>query len=267
VFKHNDLDSLENVLRNAIADGQPRTHRPWKKIIVLVEGIYSMEGDIVNLPGVVQVAKKYKAYIYLDEAHSIGCLGKTGRGVCEYWGVPTSEIDVMMGTFTKSFGAMGGYIAASEEIVDFVRRNADGSVYSVAMLPAVVKQVLMAFRVLTGEDGTDIGARKLATIRENSNYFRTALKAMGVEVLGDQDSPIIPIMLFNAAKIAAFSRECMKRGLAVVVVGFPATPLMLSRARFCISAGHKLEDLKDALVKIEEVARICRLKYARSVFG
>ena len=81
---------------------------------MLVEGIYSMEGDIVNLPGIVRIAKKYKAYIYLDEAHSIGCLGKTGRGVCEYWGVPTSDIDVMMGTFTKSFGAMGGYIAGSQ---------------------------------------------------------------------------------------------------------------------------------------------------------
>lgn len=79
-----------------------------------MEGIYSMEGDVVNLPAVVRIAKKYKAYIYLDEAHSIGCLGPTGRGVCEYWGVPTSEIDVMMGTFTKSFGAMGGYIAGSE---------------------------------------------------------------------------------------------------------------------------------------------------------
>ena len=89
---------------------QPRTHRPWTKILVMVEGIYSMEGEICNLRGIVDVAKKYKAYTYVDEAHSIGALGKTGRGVCEYCGVDPEEIDILMGTFTKSFGAMGGCV-------------------------------------------------------------------------------------------------------------------------------------------------------------
>ncbi len=173
------------------------------------------------------------------------------------------------------------------------------------------------------------GARKLAAIRENGNFFRRGLQAIGCEVLGDEDSPIIPIMLFNPTKIAAFSRECLKRGvravcvraacvcacvraccvcacvracaracvvapwvsrrcvdsvsatvcgalppcrlvcvqLAVVVVGFPATPLVTSRARFCISAGHKHEDLVDALEKIKEVARVLRIRYATHTFG
>ncbi len=143
---------LEQVLREAISEGQPRTHRAWKKIIVVVEGIYSMEGELCRLKEIVAVAKKYKvvlfspavhpislwwpwwrgyfqcliltpeissftwvqAYIYLDEAHSIGAIGKTGRGICELQGVDPADIDVMMGTFTKSFGSCGGYIAASE---------------------------------------------------------------------------------------------------------------------------------------------------------
>jgi serine palmitoyltransferase len=114
VFQHNTPSHLEQVLREAISEGQPRTHRAWKKIIVVVEGIYSMEGELCRLKEIVAVAKKYKAYIYLDEAHSIGAIGKTGRGICELQGVDPADIDVMMGTFTKSFGSCGGYIAASE---------------------------------------------------------------------------------------------------------------------------------------------------------
>ena len=104
VFRHNDAHHLDAILRNSISEGQPRTHRPWKKIVIIVEGIYSMEGEACNLKAIVEVKKKYRAYLYLDEAHSIGALGETGRGCCEHWGVSPSDVDVMMGTFTKSFG-------------------------------------------------------------------------------------------------------------------------------------------------------------------
>ncbi|NXS87470.1 SPTC2 palmitoyltransferase, partial [Erpornis zantholeuca] len=94
--------------------GQPRTRRPWKKILILVEGIYSMEGSIVRLPEVIALKKKYKSYLYLDEAHSIGALGPSGRGVVDYFGLSPEDVDVMMGTFTKSFGAAGGYIGGKK---------------------------------------------------------------------------------------------------------------------------------------------------------
>ncbi|NWI94228.1 SPTC2 palmitoyltransferase, partial [Pitta sordida] len=94
--------------------GQPRTRRPWKKILILVEGIYSMEGSIVRLPEVIALKKKYKTYLYLDEAHSIGALGPSGRGVVDYFGLNPEDVDVMMGTFTKSFGAAGGYIGGKK---------------------------------------------------------------------------------------------------------------------------------------------------------
>jgi len=118
-----------------------------------------------------------------------------------------------------------------------------------------------------GEDGTNIGKQKLQAVRDNSNYFRMRLKEMGLHVLGNYDSPIIPVMLYNPTKIAAFSRECMKRGLAVVVVGFPAVPILLSRARFCISAGHTREELDRALEEIDEVVDILKLRYEKSTFG
>ncbi len=118
-----------------------------------------------------------------------------------------------------------------------------------------------------GLDGTNIGQQKITALRDNSNYFRMRLNDMGLHVLGHYDSPICPVMLYNPAKISAFSRECYKRGLAVCVVGFPAVPILMSRARFCISAGHTREDLDGALEKIEEVADLLKIRYAKNTFG
>jgi serine palmitoyltransferase len=113
-----------------------------------------------------------------------------------------------------------------------------------------------------GEDGTDLGKRKLQALRDNSNYFRMRLQEMGVHVLGHYDSPIMPIMLYNPTKIAAFSRECLKRGLAIGVVGFPIVPILMSRARLCISAGHTRPELDRALAGIDEIAGLLQLRYA-----
>jgi serine palmitoyltransferase len=121
VFRHNEPEHLERVLRAAIAEGQPRTHRPWTKILVVVEGIYSMEGEICRLPEIVAIKKKYRAYLYLDEAHSIGALGAGGRGVCEHLGVDPADVDILMGTFTKAFGSCGGYIAGDEQLIQYLR--------------------------------------------------------------------------------------------------------------------------------------------------
>lgn len=267
IFRHNDMEHLEEILKEAIVLGRPRTRRPWNKILVIVEGIYSMEGEYCDLGSIVRVCKKYGAYVYLDEAHSIGAMGPTGRGCAEYNGVDTADIDIMMGTFTKSFGAMGGYIAADKETIAYLRKKCAGSAHHNALSPVVCQQVLTAFKVIMGEDGTDIGKRKLQALRDNSNYFRMRLEQMGLQVLGSYDSPIMPVMLYNPCKIAAFSRECLKRGLAVVVVGFPAVPILVSRARFCISAGHTREDLDYALAEIDEIADVLKLRYARSFCG
>jgi len=214
VFPHNDLGSLADILQAAVTEGQERTHRPWKRILVCVEGIYSMEGEFCDLAGIVRIAKAHKAYVYLDEAHSIGATGHTGRGVCEAAGVNPRDVDILMGTFTKSFGAMGGYIAADRAVISWLKRTSAGFLTDSAMAPAVVQQVLTAFRVMKGDDGTDTGARKLENLRGNANYFRARLKAMGCEVMGDDDSPVVPLLLYNPTKIAAFSRECLKRGVS-----------------------------------------------------
>ena len=115
-----------------------------------------------------------------------------------------------------------------------------------------------------GLDGTNIGKMKLQALRDNSNYFRMRLREMGLQVLGQYDSPIMPVMLYHPGKICGFSRECLKRGLAVVVVGFPAVPVLLSRARFCISAGHTREELDRALKEIDEIVDILKMRYDTS---
>uniref|UniRef100_A0A0D9V9U5 serine C-palmitoyltransferase n=1 Tax=Leersia perrieri TaxID=77586 RepID=A0A0D9V9U5_9ORYZ len=261
VFQHNNPAHLEEVLREQIAGGQPRTHRPWKKIIVIVEGIYSMEGELCKLPEIIAVCKKYKAYTYLDEAHSIGAVGKSGRGVCELLGVDPADVDIMMGTFTKSFGSCGGYIAASKEIIDHLKHICPAHIYATSMSPPAVQQAISAIKVILGEDGSNRGAKKLSQIRENSNFFRSELQKMGFEVLGDNDSPVMPIMIYNPAKIPAFSRECLRQNVAVVTVAFPAVPLLLARARICISASHSREDLIKGLEVISKVGDLVGIKY------
>lgn len=263
-FTHNDAASLEAALRQAIALGVPRTRRPWKKILVMVEGIYSMEGEICNLKAIASVCKKYKAYLYLDEAHSIGALGPTGRGACEQCGVSPDDVTILMGTFTKSFGGMGGYVAADKTIVDHLRATCPGFIAHDAMSCVTCAQVTTATSIIAD---SPLGASKISTLKANSNFFRSELIKAGLHVYGDYDSPVIPVLLYNPTKIAAFSRECLKRGLAVVVVGFPATTLVKSRARFCVSAGHTKEDLKDAVEKIADVAKTIKIQYAISPFG
>ncbi|KAK1793162.1 hypothetical protein P4O66_011564 [Electrophorus voltai] len=352
VFKHNNMQSLEKLLRDAIVHGQPRTHRPWKKILILVEGIYSMEGSIVRLPEILALKKKYKAYLYLDEAHSIGALGANGRGVLDYFGLDPSNVDIMMGTFTKSFGAAGGYIGGRKELIDYLRCHSHSAVYATSMSAPVVEQIITSMKCIMGEDGTTIGKshraplgfinmyrrrpgkifsskfklqkcvnnylhrrssakafspialppsrsgqlrsgpdsgfgstgqsengpgrERIRQLAENTTYFRTRLQELGFIIYGNKDSPVIPMMLYLPAKIGAFVREMLKRNIGVVVVGFPATPIIESRARFCISAAHTKETLDMvmhwhftrlarhlALAAISEVGDVLRVKYSQ----
>ncbi|KAJ3182161.1 serine palmitoyltransferase component [Gaertneriomyces sp. JEL0708] len=263
VFKHNDTTDLEAVLRDAIAQGQPRTHRPWKKILVVVEGIYSMEGSICALPEIVALKKQYRFYIYLDEAHSIGALGPNGRGVCDYYGVDPLDIDIMMGTFTKSFGAAGGYIASTKTITDRLRLHNHSSVYAESITAPILQQIYTSMRIIMGAEGGLDGRDRIQQLAANSRYFSSELRKMGFIVYGDEGSPIVPLLLFHPAKIPAFSRAMLERGIAVVVVGYPATPIITSRVRFCLSAAHTREDLEYVLKCVSEVGDLMRLKISQ----
>lgn len=267
MFKHNDMNDLENLLRESICQGQPRTHRPWKKILIVVEGLFSMEGTMCNLPGLIVLKKKYKFNLFVDEAHSIGAVGPRGRGVCDYFGIDPAEVDILMGTFTKSFGANGGYIAGDKHVINALRLTHASFIYGESPSPLLISQIHVSLRLINGDLLPGQGEERLQRLAFNSRYLRLGLKRLGYIVYGHDDSPIIPIMLYNPAKMPAFSREMLKRKISVVIVGYPATPLISSRARFCISAAHNKDDLDRILAACDEIGNAMQIKFSSGIAG
>lgn len=266
-FKHNDMPDLEKRLREAIAQGQPRTHRPWKKILVAVEGLYSMEGTMCDLPGILKLKETYKFYLFVDEAHSVGALGPNGRGVCDYFGIDPAKVDILMGTLTKSFGANGGYVAAEPQIIAKLRSANAATQLGESPAPSVLMQILASLKLINGELIPGQGEERLQRIAFNSRYLRLGLKRLGLIVYGHDDSPIIPVPLYNPGKMSAFSHEMLKRKISVVVVGYPATPLISSRVRFCVSAAHNKDDMDRLLAACDEVGDILQLKFSTGIAG
>ncbi|KAA0201848.1 hypothetical protein HAZT_HAZT000277 [Hyalella azteca] len=218
VFRHNDCNDLERRIRRAIIDGHPRTRRPWKKVFIIVEGIYSMEGSICNLPRLIEIKKKYKAYLYVDEAHSIGALGPRGRGVVDYHNCDPKDVDILMGTFTKSFAAAGGYIAGSKALIQHLRMSSDAQHYASAMAPAVAQQIITSMSIIMGKDGTDeapcidptfrftsIGQRRLRALKRNIAYFRKHMENRGFLLFGDPDSPVMPLLVWSVLHLSTDS--------------------------------------------------------------
>lgn len=246
IFKHNDVSDLE--LKYKEADGSK-----WPVVLVIVEGLYSMEGEYPPLKELVKLRDKYKnMQLYVDEAHSIGALGKTGKGICEHVGVHHSDIDFLMGTFTKSFASIGGYVTFNDERLGKEVRRLYYERFRGTITPLHTQcssQILGVMRWLKETDYESI--RKL---RDNSIFLRRKLQRIGCEVLGEYDSPVIPIMLREVATIEPINRLFLNQGFAVVSVGYPATPLLEGgRLRFCVSANHEKDQLRE-LVQVMDKA-------------
>ncbi|KAG5466074.1 hypothetical protein LSCM4_01211 [Leishmania orientalis] len=255
VFQHDHFDQVEKYLREGVVLGQDPCgkYTPYRRIVIIFEGIYSMEGEIVNLKKFVELKKKYKALLFMDEAHSIGAIGRTGRGVCEHFGVDPNDVDVLMGTFTKSFGSIGGYIAGDKPLIHYLRQHSSIALHCDPLAPPCAQQVLSVLHVLLGKDGTDLGQKRIHQLKENSAFFRRGLIDLGLVVLGDDSSPVVPVMCYSLGRLSVLSRMCLERGVAIVVVGYPATRLLECRIRFCVSACHTREDLQHTLDVVKEL--------------
>merc|ERR1711962_1383250 len=164
--------------------------------------------------------------------HSIGALGSSGRGVTEHHDVNPQDIDVMMGTFTKSFGAAGGYISGSKSLISHLRKTSHAQVYAGSMAPGVCAQIIGTIDQLENSEGK----LRVNQLARNTLYFREKLAEQGFIVYGNQYSPVVPMMIYMPSKLAAFSRLMIENKIACVVVGFPATPIVSARVRFCLSA-------------------------------
>ncbi|CDK29186.1 unnamed protein product [Kuraishia capsulata CBS 1993] len=267
IFPHNDIKKLEKILKDAIAQGQPKTHRPWKKILVAVEGLFSMEGDLCNLPELVELRDKYKFYLFVDEAHSIGALGPHGKGVCDYFDVDPSRVDLLMGTFTKSFGATGGYVAANKDIIQYLRKDILTNAYGETPAPAVLEQIITSLGIINGDLNGNEGQERLQRIAFNSRYLRLGLKRLGFIVYGADDSPVIPLLLYLPAKMPAISRMMYERNIAIVVTCYPATDLLTARVRFCLSSSLMKEDIDYILKACDDISKILQIKYSSGMAG
>lgn len=264
VFKHNDTIDLERKLRKELLKGQPSddgTFKPWKKAIIIVEGIFSMEGTIVNLPEVIRIKKKYKAYLYLDEAHSIGALDK---GVTFYYNCDPHDVDILMGTFTKSFGAAGGYIAGSKQLIDYLKVKSHASCYATTMAPPIARQIIGVIDSIIGTDDPtkNEGLQRIAKLKDNTRYFRNKLKERGFLVMGSEDSPVVPLMVYSATIVVEIIRAALKQNVAIVGAGFPATPLLEARVRFCLSSAHTKEMLDRVIDVIDDIGTDLHVKFA-----
>lgn len=267
VFQHNDMEELEATIREQIAQGHPRNRRPWSKIIVVFEGLYSMEGTMCNLPKMVELRNKYGVYLFMDEAHSIGAMGPRGRGICDYYGVDPSNVDVLMGTFTKSFGAVGGYVAGSQRLIDHLKMGNVCNIYGESQAPATLTQIRTSLRILKNEINIGEGAVRLQRLAFNSRYLRVGLRRMGFVVSGHIDSPVIPVFLYHPTKLPLAARWMMEQHIAIVIVGYPATDLATARIRFCMSSALTKTDLDYVLDRMDVMGDELRLKVALGLEG
>ena len=239
IFKHNDILELKSILEDVKKNGLKNGKQP-SKVLVIIEGLYSMEGEFCRLKEIIALKKAYGFYLYIDEAHSIGGLGKTGRGIVEQLGCSFDDVDILMGTFSKSFASAGGYIASDRKTIALLRNNSYSYIYGNPMSPVAAQQISSCLDKINSPEGM----RRIAQLRKNSVSLRTKFIDAGCHVLGNLESPVIPVMVYHPAKIKDISKICLKNGVAIVVVGYPACPIDACRIRFCVSAGHTDEEIE-----------------------
>ncbi|KAI0990561.1 hypothetical protein GJ496_005537, partial [Pomphorhynchus laevis] len=265
IFPHNDFRAMEQIIRTEIVNGHPKSHRPWNKILIVVEGVYSMEGTMCYLPELIRIKKKYRCYIYLDEAHSIGAVGPNGKGVVDYYKCNVKDVDVMMGTFTKSFSSCGGYIAGSKLLINHIRKRSHANLYAVAMSPPICQQIISTLSIISGKSCGNEGQRRINALAFNTRYMYEKLSEAGFILYSDGHAPIFPILIYVPSKMTFLSEELFKRGVAIVGVGFPATSLLECRIRLCLSASLTKEMMDTVIDTLIDVGKQCGILYRQSL--
>lgn len=226
-FRHNDMAHLERRLQEA--QGADR-------ILVIVDAVFSMDGDVINLPEVSRLCDEYGAYLMVDEAHSIGVLGKTGHGIEEHFGLPSDAVDIKMGTLSKTVPSAGGYVAGNAELINFLKHEARGFVFSAALPPASAAASCAAFDVIEAEP------ERVEALQRNYRHFGGALRAAGFDLL-ESETAILPVMCYDITRAVRLAHYCQQRGIFVQAVVAPVVPDGQSRLRATVSASHRLEDL------------------------
>lgn len=243
-FPHNDHAALDAMLA-AI-----RPH--YRRVLILIEGVYSQDGDIPDLPAMIEVKKKHRALLMIDEAHSVGVLGATGGGVGEYFDVDRTDVELWSGTMSKALAGCGGYVAGSHELIQFLKYTTPGFVYSVGITPMNAAASLAAMRQLRAEPET------LDVLRRNSQLFLQLAKDAGINTGDTKDTPVIPCIVGDSLETLELSNALLVRGINVNPILYPAVPEDLARLRFFVTSCHTEDQIRFTVkVLAEELAGLC----------
>ncbi len=236
-YEHSDMQDLENKLKTIDTDKNG--------ILIVTDGVFSMGGDICKLPEIVALAKKYGARVMVDDAHGLGVLGAHGRGTAEHFGLE-DEVDIYMGTFSKSLASLGGYMAAKKEVCEYVRHTSRPFIFCASITPANVACARAALRILKREP------ERVQNLKNISAYMRAGLKREGIDII-DSQTPIIPIYTYSDAKSFMACKMLFERGVYVNPVVSPATPEGMALLRTSYTATHTEEQMDRALTHIKAV--------------
>ena len=237
-FPHNDCSALDSIL-------DKRRHH-FERVLVVLEGIYSMDGDYPDLPHFVEIKNKHKIFFMVDEAHSFGVMGKTGLGIREHFGIKGKDVDIWMGTLSKTLAGCGGYIAGEKALVEHLKFLAPGFLYSVGMSPPVAAASLAALMVLQREPD------RVTMLQERGRFFLEQAKARGIDTGTSCGLAVIPAITGSSIKAARLSAALFKRGINVQPILYPAVPEKSARLRFFISCQHTEKQILDTVQAIAE---------------
>jgi 8-amino-7-oxononanoate synthase len=237
-FKHNDMQALEERLAQ-VPDGSAK--------LVVVDAVFSMDGDIIDFPHVVEACQKHKAWLMVDEAHSVGLLGDTGRGIEEHFGLP-GTVDIKMGTLSKTIPSVGGYVAGRKDVIDYLRHASRAYIFSAALPPAQAAAADEAFKVILDEPW------RIGKLRQNAQQFISGLKERGFDTMLTETA-IVPVLCGSDENAYAVTRGAQLQDIFVLPVVSPAVPVGLARLRATVTAAHEPDEIEQAMNVIEQAGR------------
>ena len=244
-FRHNNPDHLEQVLRE--------NREKHKNALIVAEGLYSMDGDYPDLPRLIEIKKRYGAWLMIDEAHSLGVMGKTGRGSFEHFGVDPRQVDIWMGTLSKTLGSCGGYICGSHDLIEILKYQAPGFVYSVGLSPPATAAALAALRILKADPG------RVAKLQANGHFFVEEAKKAGLDTMTSAGFSVVPVMIGDPVRAVRLTDRLLERGINALPIIHPAVPMKAARIRFFITSKHTQEQIRSTVkIVAEELVNIAK---------
>ena len=240
-FPHNDWEALESILQEVRAS--------YRRVLVILEGVYSMDGDYPELPKFIDVKKRHRSWLMIDEAHSMGTMGPTGRGIGEHFGINPRDVDIWMGTLSKAFGSCGGYIAGCKEMIEYLRYTAPGFVFSVGLSPTNTAAALASLRVLKNNP------QRVERLHELSALFLGEARRRGLNTGNSHDTPVIPVITGNSMHALLLSRRMYEKGFNVQPILYPAVEESAARLRFFINCTHSEQQILSAVECVEKSLR------------